>query len=296
MSRRAVDALVALQRPDGCFASFVTTRAGCSADHNGFVTASVLRVLRHVDGVPRLAPLRRRALDFLESCASTGVPGAFAFWPDGLRPAWAGAVPADVDDTAIILAELLRAGRLDRTGVLRRVCHAILPCRVRPEEAMMLPPWVAPGSFQTWIAARGDAAATGARPQVIDCCVNANVAALMARIEARHLPGYDAAVATVLRGLDWAGSDPARLDSLTPFYPSLHSLGEALGHAVECGAEALREGLARLQCLVRARPEGDGACCRSAYGHAVWRSPALEAARTLAEASATSTREQTCPS
>lgn len=296
MSRPALDALVALQRPDGCFASFVTTRAGASVDHNGFVTASVLRMLRHVPDVPGLVPLRRRALDFLESCASARVAGAFAFWPDGLRPAWAGAVPADVDDTAIILAELLRAGRLDRAGVLRRVCHAILPCRVRPGEALMLPPWVAPESFHTWIPAEGDAAATMPRPQVIDCCVNANVAALMARIEARHLPGYDAAVATVLRGLDWAGSDAARLDSLTPFYPSPHSLADALEHAVECGAAALREGLARLRSLVRVGPPADGACCRSAYGHAVWRAPAIEAARALAEASATSTREAPCPS
>jgi hypothetical protein len=148
---------------------------------------------------------------------------------------------------------------------------------VRPADTAVLPPWVLPGSFHTWIA--HDRAA-----QVVDCCVNANVAALMAQLGAAHLPGYSEAVRTVVRGLAWAGDDRARLASLTPFYPSLRSLADAVQHAVECGVRELDAASLELDRLAAAIQDEGAGCCSSAYGHAVWRCAALEEARAMARA------------
>jgi hypothetical protein len=192
-----------------------------------------------------------------------------------LRPDWAARLPADVDDTALMLAELHRHGRIDRGIAMRGLCTVILPCRVRPLDRALAPPWVLPGSFQTWLA--GDGA-----PQVIDCCVNANVLALMARLGATHLPGYAEAADTVLAGLAWAGDDRARLASITPFYPSVRSLAEAVAHAAECGAHRLEGASGALQRLAGALQDEEAGCCSSAYGQAVWRCAAIDEARAIA--------------
>jgi hypothetical protein len=247
-------------------------------DRNGFTAAIILRTLRRVPGTGTLQALRRRALDFLEGCASHVAPGGFAFWPDHLRPAWGQAVPADVDDTAIIACELHRHGRLDRSEALRALCTAILPCRVRLRSSELCPGWIADGSFHTWMAPDSSRVSH----QIVDCCVNANIAALMARLGARHLPGYCDAVRTVEQGLAWAGGDRARLDSLTPFYPSPHALLDAVEHAVECGAHALRGALDLLAAFTSTAAGEDAGCCRSAYGNAVWHCAAIDAARRLA--------------
>jgi hypothetical protein len=118
-------------------------------------------------------------------------------------------------------------------------------------------------------------------PNVVDCCVNANVAALMSQMDGRHLPGYDDAVRTVLDGLAWAGADPRRLRALTPFYPSPRSLLDAIEHALDCGADALRQGAIHLRSLGAALTDPGAGCCSSAYGGAVWHCEALEMARAL---------------
>src|SRR4029450_7657295 len=126
-------------------------------------------------------------------------------------------------------------GRVRRAAALRTACRVLVPHRVEGVNRCGRPPWVAPGSFLTWLA---PAPASPGAPRVanpVDCCVNANVAALLAFLDATHLPGYDAAVATVRQGLEWAGEDPVRRSALTPFYPDPRSLAEALGHAVESG-------------------------------------------------------------
>ena len=283
MNAGGLERLAVMQRSDGGFDSVVRTREGAEhADRNGFTTALVLRTLRHVPDDAGLGALRARALAFLEACASPRVAGAYAFWPERLRPAWAGTVPADVDDTAIFLGELHRHGRIDRAHALRALCHVILPRRVPPQERAREPAWIAAGSFETWIAPEP---VRGVAPQVVDCCVNANVVALMARLDARHLPGYLDAIGAIAGGIEWAGEDAGRLDSLTPFYPSPHALREALCHAVECGAHELRAALDRVAVL--AGPAVDDApCCRSAYGRAVWSCPALDVARAIAAGAA----------
>lgn len=256
------------QRPDGLFRAAITHRDGrVENDANGFVTAIVLRRLRHSAPVPGLDAVIARALDGLQRCAAPGLPGAYGFWPADERPGWARAVPADIDDTALILAELYRHGRIDRPAVLREIVKAMLPWRVPVGVLGTLPPWVAEGSFLTWIAPRG--------ANIVDACVNANAAALMAMAGAAHLPGYDAAVRTVLAGLDWAGDAPARLDALTPFYPSPAALLEAVEHAVECGAAALAPAARRLRALA---PSPQRGLCRDAYGRTYWHAPAAEIA------------------
>lgn len=282
MSSDPLATLLGLQRADGAFGSIIVGADGHrTPDANGFTTAVVLRHLRHVPVSPRLAVLMERALDWLEACRSSRVPGAFAFWPEAARPAWARAVPADVDDTAIMLLELLRHGRLDRAAALRAVCTAILPCQVSATDLAVLPPWVAQGSFYTWIPDPAPEGAWGLHAaNIVDCCVNANVAALLARLGLSDFPGQEAAARTVIAGLRWAGTEERRLGALTPFYPSAASLAEAVTHAVECGAAALIEA----QGLLRAAPErlagGSPGLCRGAYGHQVWHARAVDIART----------------
>ena len=287
MSTDGLVQLQALQDPLGGFASIVTSRSGREIDCNGFVAAMVLRLLRHLSDASPWTDIRHRALDWLWSCRSTRVPGAFAFWPDQARPIWASMVPADVDDTAIMLAELLRYGRLDRPAVLRSVCKAIVPCRVGTGDVTILPPWVVPGSFVTWIMSDTCASTPRRRStNVVDCCVNTNVIALMSQLEVQHLPGYADAVQTVLNGLQWAGDDGRRLTSLTPFYPSLQSLADAMEHAIECGADGLSEGLRRLTCVEPDLLNANAGSCRSAYGRTAWHAPAIDLARAIARSAA----------
>lgn len=269
--------LAALQRPDGAFGSVMTTRAGPADDANGFTTACVLRALRGIDA-PALQPLRQRALDFLATCESPSPPGTYAFWPPSSRPAWAARVPPDADDTALVLVELLRHGRIAREAALRALCTAMLPCRVRPGECDAMPTWIVAGCFGTWIAPW----ARERRRPVVDACVNANVAALIAFIAATQIPGYAEACEAIARALEWAGRDRARIASLTPFYPSVASLSEALGHAVECGAAALAPAARRARDLAREAHDEDAGCCAGAYGDVVWRCPALDEARAIA--------------
>jgi hypothetical protein len=276
--------LHALQDPEGCFPSTVTLPGGPMDDCNGFVTALVVRALRNIPR-DRWSELRERALGFLWSCRSSQVPGAFAFWSDATRPPWASSVPADADDTAIMLGELLRHGWLDQEAVLRCVCGALLPYRVSAAEAEALPPWIGAGSFFTWLAPP-DAHPAKRAVNLVDCCVNANVAALLSQLNARHLPGYAAAVHAVLAGLQWAGDNRLKLSSLTPFYPSSFSLVDAIDHAVECGVRELRDALAHIKSLPSELLDGGAGVCRSAYGSTIWYSTALEKVRHPTEAHA----------
>jgi hypothetical protein len=241
-------------------------------DRNTFATALVLRTLRAAGRDPGLEAARSRALGFLERCRSPEVPGAFGFWPTGGRPDWAPVLPPDLDDTCVCTIELLRAGRLDRRSALRTACRVLLPLRVRPDPTGLSPPWVVPGCFPTWIAPPG-------RRTIVDCCVNANAAALLALVGARHLPGFAEAVQTVLLGVAWAGDDPARLCAITPFYPSPRSLAEAIEHAIDCGATDLAPVMIGLRVVA-----GDGPpdpICADAYGRTQWRCPPLDEAWRL---------------
>jgi hypothetical protein len=271
----SVARLAGLQHPDGCFPSWVDDPGGVRPDRNGFTTALALRALRDVPGGPRLARVRSAALDFVARCRAQRPPEAFGFWPEDARPAWAPRLPPDVDDTAIMAAELLRYGRIGTRDALRTVCVVLIPNRLTADPRAVLPPWVVPGCFRTWVTRRE-------APNVVDCCVNANAAALMAMVGATHLPGYAEAVRTVAEGVAWAGREPVRQQALTPFYPGVDALLEAVEHAVDRGATALASTVERLR-DVCAGPDRQPPqwCCQAAYGRTRWRCPGLREAQAL---------------
>jgi len=275
-------ALAALQHPDGCFPSTVVGRHATRADRNGFTTALVVRALRDAPGAE---PIRSAALEYVATCAAPCPPGAFGFWPQRARPGWAPHLPPDADDTAIMTIELLRAGRISRREALRTAASVLLRHRLA-ESRSIRPPWVVPGAFLTWLASPDP-------PNLVDCCVNANVVALLALLDATDLPGYGAAVATVSAAVAWAGERPARHRAITPFYPTIAGLHESVEHAVECGAAELAPTLAALRQIDEGPAPGpDTGWCCSAYSATVWRCAALAAARAFR--TSVTTRSPTC--
>lgn len=274
MSDQILPSLIAEQRSDGLFRSRIE-RGGLQADDaNCFVTAMVLRELRHYEA---RGSWHEAALDALELGAAEAPAGAYGFWPHALRPAWAAAVPADTDDTALVLTELYRHRRLSREDALRRAVRTIIPCRVDPREVETRPAWITPGCFKTWIVLDRPE-----RANPVDCCVNANVAALFAILGARHMPGFAEAVSAIEAGLAWAGRDARRLDALTPFYPAPRWLLAALDHAVECGAEELRPAARWLGGLAPGLLAGRPGLCRDAWGKTIWHAPAFDLATAMA--------------
>jgi hypothetical protein len=272
-------ALASLQHQDGAFPSVMARPHGSIADRNGFTAALVVRALRHVP-LEDWRTIRERALGFIEACRSPRVDGAFGFWPHDARPPWASSVPADVDDTALMLAELLRYGRVTVKEVRRTIAGVASAHRVPPSGAGERPPWIAAGSFYTWLSPAGHHPAHRA-VNVVDCCVNANMAALIAMAGARTLPGFAEAIRTVVDGVAWAGEHGPRLSSLTPFYPSPFSLLEAIDHAVECGASGLEPAQRQLRRLTETQLDAAAGVCRGAYARAVWQCQAVEIARRI---------------
>lgn len=222
--------------------------------------------------------IRHRALDFLESCASKRLPGAFGFWPADARPTWGGRVPEDTDDTAIFNLVLALYGRRSITE-LEHVVYDILMPHLHTDVDRLGPPWIQALVFPTWLG--GDSA----RPNVIDCCVNANVLALMSWCGLKRLPGYQEACAMIDAGLRWVGHDLNRLSTLTPYYPNPMEFNYALEHAISMGVDELRPAREHLRaCLARHAPDPhvQGVLCSNAYGGPLWRCTALEIARGLA--------------
>ncbi len=242
-------------------------------DCNGFATALAVRARRWQG-----QPIPPAMLDVLVRCRSAS--GGFGFWPQGLRPPWAPALPDDADDTAIMALELHLAGRLSRAETRRIACLRIGTRRIArlPE---LRPPWLRTGVFATW------SRLTEGR-DMVDCTVLTNVLALLAATGLSHLPGVDASLAALEHALDWAGDDEARAGSLSPFYPDAAEWLHALDHAVALearGLSVLRDrvlGTRWGQAARERQSAADHAICSSPYGLAVWRSPALCAIRTSA--------------
>ncbi len=284
MTAHMFDELQSRHDAEGCFPSRIVSAGIGSVDRNGYVAAHVLRTLRHRLILGRWQEVSARAVDWVARCESPRLPGAFAFWPEDARPAWAARVPADTDDTAVMLTELFRYGRIDRRQAVRSVCTVLLACRVA-EHTSLLPPWVAQGSYLTWVAADAHPATGPTRrspPNLVDACVNANIVALLALLDATHLPGYGEAVSTVEQGVAWAGNERHLLAALTPFYPAPQSLADAVAHAVECGAEELQETRDRLAAVPESVLDARRGSCRSAWGHTTWHAPVLELAEAVA--------------
>lgn len=270
--------LASHQAPSGAFKSTICSTAQHRTDWNGFITAQVIRTLSTLPPSQQPQAAIHAGLAFLRQCESTAYPGTFGFWPSQYHQAIA-RLPEDADDTAVIALELARWGYLSRSDLVNIACKVLVPNRlVRAKEPH--PDWIRPGVFLTWL--RQDA-----RANVIDCCANANVVALLSYAELQHLPGYDAACQMIEAGIIWAGRSLVKARSLSPFYPHPIELFYAVSHAVDCGAQQLATSLQllhQLNWLNLASPQVlnlQRPICSSAYGHTVWRSEALQIVRSM---------------
>ena len=256
------------QSENGAFRSLLHWEDASYEDWNCFTTGLVLR---HARGELDSA-VRERAFDFLLQCRRPG--GAFGFWPIDKQPSVIReTLPPDCDDSSIAAIELALGGRWGRSEIRQLVFETIvknrLPCFDEPA-----PPWLRPGVFLTWLG-------PDSRNRTVDCCANANVIALLAFGELTHVPGYAEACQMIEAGIRWAGDDPVRARSLTPYYPDPGELRYAIDHAVKCGSQALEEShrLLRHTTWARLRPRANVPICSNAYGGAFWTSPVLQSAR-----------------
>lgn len=273
-----------IQSADGAFPSTVHWEERRHQDWNGFMTALVLRALHNLPASNALQRIRERALGFLLKCQVADPPGAFGFWPAGAQPPWISeTLPPDADDTAVYVIELARHGYLDQPAMLRIACLALVPYRLR-EVDQPGPPWLRPGVFFTWLRRDG-------RANIVDCCANANVVALLAYAGLFHMPGYREACAMIEAGIQWANDSWARARSLSPFYAHPIELLYAVEHAVQCGAESLAPSLSLLRNQRWAMEAGDGSVatdrpiCSNAYGRVFWTSAAAQIARSISRLS-----------
>lgn len=265
------------QSDDGAFLSLVSFGARTEADWNGFTTALVIRALARVPDIPSLSEARMRALDFLQRCESPERAGAFGFWPRAQRPGWGVRMTEDADDTAVIALELFRHGRLSLQDIRRIVCKVLFPYRLDSTREP-LPPWMRRGVFLTWLH-------RGVQFNPIDCCVNANVVALMSAAGLMHLPGYSEACAMIRDGIRWANQSWELARALVPYYPDARELIHALHLAVECGAKACAPALQVLREFpLEGEPHGAlRLIFGSSDGSVVWTSPVLAAARWIGD-------------
>jgi hypothetical protein len=241
-------------------------------DANAFVTVHVVRCLMSATPAAPDSPGIDRALDYLQRCRHR--PGAYGFWPLDSWPAWAPRFGPDADDTALLADTLLASGRM--AGRDLDDCVAELS-RMRISLDQSAPKWVRPTAFGTWMD----------RPRLVDCTVNANVVAFLARAGWGDWRRCRAVLAMIDNALEWSRGSWPRLASLSPFYPDPAYLGAALARAAAAGATGAASVLARceevLACTQPAAPyPGPPIVCCSAYGLVRWTSPVLQAARALA--------------
>ncbi len=272
-------ALLALQRPSGAFPSSVGEGEDVLEDETCFVTASVALLLAPLPDGGGGRAAGERALDFVERCERPEAPGAFGFYPaDPSSPRVVHGLPPDADDTALAWLALLAAGRRTpaEARAAFRACIGPSSRRLVPGDA---PPWTRPGAVRTWLVERG-------RDNPVDLVVNANVAALAARIGETAHPAFAGACATLLAAARGGYPPVAFARRLAPFYASICELGLAVSRAVALGAGALAPCLAWLADADRGddplRPDKPLYC--NAHGSPVWRAPALQLARSLAAA------------
>ncbi|HYR08517.1 MAG TPA: hypothetical protein VEQ60_12135 [Longimicrobium sp.] len=277
MSARALRGVLALQLPGGAFPSQVGQGREALRDETCFVTASVALLLAPLGRDAAVRGAVDRALEFVERCEQPDAPGAFAFYPPGGdTPRVTDGLPPDADDTALAWLALLAGGRRGTEEARAAFRARIAPYALAwvPGDA---PPWVRPGAVRTWLADRG-------RDNPVDLAVNANVAALAARIGETENPAFLGACAS-LRAAARGGYAPAAFArTLAPFYASICELSLAAARAVSLGAAELIPCLSWLAGAARDPLRRDKPLYCNAHGAPVWRSPALQRARALAAA------------
>ena len=139
---------VPAQAESGAFLSDIEMPSGVRRDENSFVTALVCEALFPWKNDPRVAAAISGGLEFIKSCASRNVPGAFGFWPEGGHPHWlARALPPDTDDTAICHSIL---SRFDPAWNIGEAVTAIAPSKIVYLDERSRS-WHQVGGFETWI-------------------------------------------------------------------------------------------------------------------------------------------------
>ena len=168
--------------------------AGRSAhDSNGFVTALAVRELRRAG---RTVP--ETWLDVLETCRRPN--GSYGFWPCGATPAWAPELPADSDDTAVLLLEMTLAGRVSRAEARSVACHTVGAHRLR-QVLDPGPPWLRRGMFTTWHRRRA-----WRDIDLVDLTAVTNVLSLLYSLGLERIPGVEESLCGRSAGFDGAGS------------------------------------------------------------------------------------------
>lgn len=260
-------AVLAGQCSNGAFPSEVE---GLS-DQTCFVTASVALLL---DPCEHSVPLSR-ALDFIERCECVDRPGAFSFYPrDRSTPQLVEALPPDADDTALAWLALVHGRRRSVAEARAAFARWIEPASRRMVSGDS-PPWIRPNAVRTWLVEQG-------RDNPIDLAVNANVAALAARIGLADHPASRGACDSLLAAAE-GGFDPvAFLCRLSPYYADVSELWLAVCRAVSFGAVRLAPVLDWLgPALGPAALRLDKPLYCNAHRTPIWRSPILQAARRL---------------
>lgn len=235
-----VDSIKPYQRPTGEFASMVYLPFGELQDSNCFVTALVLRELSLLrknasqKDSSSIEDMCRRACGYLIRSGYPVYQNSYSFYPHHRHPFWMRSpLYPDADDTAIIALELVRHGYKSPETI-----HYIAERYFDVYRAVgkftchMNKDWHREGVFLTWFT-KADI------PNPIDCCVNANVVAMLAANDLKQQDGYFQAIGMIKDAVDWASQDEIRLRDLTPYYPCPLELYYAVAHAVESGADEL---------------------------------------------------------
>jgi hypothetical protein len=270
--------LLSLQADSGAFQSTVHRGGSSFHDHNGFITALVLRELEPLASLGGWPGPIDRALCFLRECESPLRPGFFSFWPRHQWPVWYPPLPDDADDTAVIASELLHYGKIDREQAQSIASSALIAYRLETAPAVPEKPWIRPGTFLTWLDHRF------CEPSQVDCVVNVNVLAFLAQAGLTSQPGYAEACQMILDGISWCARRWECLEQLSPYYPEPVEFELVLRNAVSKGVTELDAGLKALE-QFPARRSGSSDPSQvvfSADRGTVWSSPALWAARQLA--------------
>jgi hypothetical protein len=272
------------QLSTGGFVSLIRQKNNSRKDVNACITALVLRELEKRQALidPEVTD---KAIQFLISCASSIVNGAYNFYPpdsiegkinlpvnielpDKIK------VPDDADDTALITLLLLKRGMITRESVLRNTSVVLDKYRLLVT-GNFDPPWFTAGAFYTWLEPGSN--------NMMDCCVNSNIVALYAYAGLQHLRGYKEACLLISNAVNWCGESVVRLASIIPFYAHRQELYYAVQHAVEMGAVELAPTLQKLEWAnpLHDVPDADRPVCCSAYGNVTWHCPLLQQLRII---------------
>lgn len=260
------------QAPTGAFRSWVRLPGGnVVPDGNGFLTALVLRELGPVDD-ERLEAVVGRACQFLLRCRAARQPGTFTFWPEEAYPSWMGPTRLypDADDTAVATMQLVARRVLPREALQGAAAHVV---RYRGLTEHVRAPWQREGAFLTWLFP--------GLSNRLDCCVNANVVALLAQAGLRESDGYRAAVEMIVAAVELQVDPRGPGADLTPYYADPAELGHAMDWAVQAGATELADAAGHLAAHLGKRPAASDRApvCSSVDGRFVWNCPALQRLR-----------------